>query len=264
MADDYILRSIQPSIRMTKNVLVRVTEGLIGAGVLSMWAGMMHYHLVNRDPVIPSEFPPHHRAVKAMIAIQAPMEDASFYLVVLGVSISAAMGFLALIILDSKQKPNFFGLFASFAITISSWHLFRQESKDTLEKYLQDPVRSDLWAPITSNLVLLLMAMLLTQHNLFKIWLFRHLPLTGRLVCRITVVVGVVCAQIYFSVMLLLSFTAGIVLLATSPFLILFGYVGGQVWEHFHMQAEASEEEKQPLTNITIPQPEDDIDNRNP
>ena len=236
--------------------LVRATEGLIAAGMLSMWAGLVHYHITNQDFVVPPQYPQNHSAIKAMIAMQPHLEGAAFYLVVLGACLAGGMGFLGLFLLDSKQKPNFVGVFASFVITGSAWHLFRIESEDTLERYLGEPGKTDLWGPITSNVVMLSMAMILMQLNLFKIWLFSKMPLTARLVCRFSVITGVLSAQMYFSIMLLLSYTAGLVLLAASPFLMLFGYVGGQLWEYLHLRAEAAKatpDEKEALTNPQEP-----------
>lgn len=220
-------------------VWMRITEGMITAGLLSLWAGLLHYHVVNKEIEVP-EYLPDNRASRAILRMLPELDNLSFFLAVIGASVAGFFGLIGLFALRSRQKSKYIGMFASFALTVSSWHIFRKEGRETVNEFISTHV--DLWGPITSNLVMLFMSMLLMHHNLLQITFFPNLPDPARTVCDICIVVGVVCAQVYFSVMVLLSFTGGIVLLACSPFLILLGYVGGQVWEHIHMRTHAAED----------------------
>jgi hypothetical protein len=235
--------------------IVRVAEGLICAGTLAMWAGLLKYHIQNREIKVPSGLPD-NKPVRAILRMTPSIDDASFYMIVIGAALAGFVGFLALAFIKSKHKSKYIGMYGSFALTATAWHLFRTEGRDTLDNYTDPKTRAgvDLWAPITSNLVLLFMSMLLMQHNLFTIPLFEKLPSTQGLVCRLSVMAGAVFAQFYFIIMILVNYILGIVLLASSIFLILFGYIGGQVWEYLMIQTNrgGEEEEKAPLTEDQI------------
>lgn len=234
-----------------RGLLLRVVEGFIAIGMLSMWAGLLHYHIMHKEAVIPDELPTRNRAVKALARMISKLDPMSFWLSVIGASLTALFGLVGLVALKSDQKSKYIGIYASFTITMSAWHLFRIEGKETLEKFKKNP-SVDLWAPITSNLVMMFMAMLLMHHNLLRIRLFDKLPPVSKLVCKTCVIIGVVAAQIYFSVLLLLNFKAGVVLLATSPFLILIGYLGGQLWEYLHVRSHIADETETAEAEILI------------
>lgn len=219
---------------------LRIVEAFIAAGMLTMWAGLLHFHILNQDAVIPPELPS-NRAVKAIVRMIPELDPMSFWLAVIGAGLSALFGLVGLVAFRSDQKSKYIGIYASFTITLSAWHLFRIEGRETIEKYNKNPT-VDLWAPITSNVVMMFMAMLLMHHNLFSIRLFEKLPAVPKLVCKTCVILGVVAAQIYFSILLLLNFNAGVVLLATSPFLMLMGYLGGQLWEYLHVRSHSTDE----------------------
>jgi hypothetical protein len=230
--------------------LLRVVEGFIAIGMLTMWAGLLHFHIMHKEAVIPEGLP-RNRAVKALVRMIPELDSMSFWLAVIGASLSALFGLVGLVAFRSDQKSKYIGIYASFTITVSAWHLFRIEGKETLEKYNKNP-SVDLWAPITSNVVMMFMAMLLMHHNLFSIRLFDKLPPVSKLVCKTCVIIGVVASQIYFSVLLLLNFKAGVVLLATSPFLILIGYLGGQLWEYLHVRSHSADETETAEAEILI------------
>ncbi len=219
--------------------VVRVVEGIICIGMLAMWAGLLNYHFQHTQVTVPKGLP-RKTPVKAILRMTPPLDDASFFLIVIGAAVAGSAGFLALIFIKSKQKSKYIGMYASFALTVSAWHLFRIEGEETLDRYKSaNGTKSvDLWAPITSNLVLLFMSMLLMHHNLLIIPMYEHLPRVQGLMCRLSVMVGVVCAQIYFTIMILVNYIVGLVLLSSSIFLILFGYLGGQIWEYLLIQKE--------------------------
>lgn len=228
---------------------LRVVEGFIAVGMLTMWAGLLHYHVIHQKAVIPSDLPD-TRPVRAILRMVPDLDPMSLWLAVIGASVSALFGMVGLLAFKSDQKSKYIGIYASFAITVSAWHLFRIEGTETLVKYYKNH-NVDLWAPIISNLVMMFMAILLMHHNLFNIRMFDKLGITQKLVCKMCVIIGVVAAQIYFAVLLLFNFKAGVVLLATSPFLILTGYLGGQLWEYLQMRSERKPEEDEIETLVT-------------
>lgn len=230
--------------------LLLIVEGFIAIGMLTMWAGLLHFHIIHKEAVIPNELP-RNRAVKALVRMIPELDSMSFWLAVIGASLAALFGLLGLVAFRSDQKSKYIGIYASFTITVSAWHLFRIEGKETVEKFKKNS-SVDLWAPITSNVVMMFMAMLLMHHNLFRIRLFDKLPSVPRLVCKTCVIIGVVAAQIYFSVLQLLNFKAGVVLLTTSPFLILMGFLGGQLWEYLHVRSHTLDENETAEAEILI------------
>jgi hypothetical protein len=207
-----------------------IIEALLTMGILSMWAGLLHYHILHKDYVIPDGLPRDNRAVKALLRMQPDLDDLSFYMLVIGTSLAGATGFFSLLLVDTKQKQNYIGVFAAFALTVSAWHLFRLESEETIQKSLKGNVGVDYWSPIISHIVLTLMSMLLMHHNLFKLALFEAMPLAPEASFKICVVLGIFFAQIYFTILVMANFVAGLVLLSAAPFLVIFGYVGGQIW----------------------------------
>ena len=246
-------RPVIPEKRVA--AVVRVTEGLICLGMLSMSAGLLHFHLQHKEVVIPKGLPD-NRAVRAILRMIPDIDPVSLYLILIGAAVAGVVGFFALAFIKSSHKSKYIGMYASFALTASAWHLFRIEGQDTLDRYKESKNGVDLWSPIISNLVLLFMSMILMQHNLFMIPLFEKLPTRQGLICRVCVMAGVIFAQFYFSVLVLINFVAGLVLLMSSIVLMLFGYVGGQVWEWLLIRQQkreaaesASIEEQTPLTN---------------
>jgi hypothetical protein len=154
-----------------------------------------------------------------------------------GVTLFGCGCFCALFWLESRQKSKWMGIFSGFIVSVSAWHLFRVEGDHAISALLDaDPTnddipKRDLWAPLLSNLVLMILSIVLVQRNLIKLKIFRRIDHDQIYWVKLLILNGVLMGQVYFNAMIYIYFWVGFALLCLCPIVTSAGVVLGAYWE---------------------------------
>ena len=216
--------------------MVNVVEGGISFGLLLLWIGLVMYHIhAHKEP---EPFSPGDSLPKRAILLTYPeITPLPLSMLIGGVTLFGCGCFYALFWLESRQKSKWMGIFTGFIVSVSAWHLFRIEGDNAISNLLDaDPTNDDipvrdLWAPLLSNMVLMILSIIMVQRNLIRLKVFRRIDPDQIYWVKLLILVGVLIGQVYFSAMIYIHFWFGFTLLCMCPFITCMGVVLGAYWE---------------------------------
>lgn len=230
------------------NTLARiVAEVFFALGLLLVWVGILHYHASNwpsydepqdDDDSSSSEKPPPSTVFQSISYTQTPLDEFSLVASIAGMCVICICGLVSLVLLPTKLKERGIGVFSGLIISVTAWYLFRIEAKAALESvrmlpYIaEDSPERHLWAPFVSNLVLTLIAIILTHGNLLHLQMFEIHDEVQYIVIKTALMGGILFGQLYFTVMIYGNFFLGFLLLVLSLILAVGSLIMGRIMEY--------------------------------
>jgi hypothetical protein len=231
------------------------TEAFIVAGLVTTWASVVVYHAMFVWPMNipnPSESPYSVPIAVYSSALRlAPLFDASLVLFWVGLGMIVAGSLFGFLVVKTNDKTvhAWIGLFGGICISITAWYLLGVETYSAWDRYHTkftnnkstplagsdiDQSRihiSDLSAPMISYCVLLILSTAMISRSLLRIDVDAYFGLktAGNLwITKGLLILALFFFHIYYAIMLIAGFTAGLVCLGVVPAVLLVAYGVGR------------------------------------
>lgn len=228
-----------------------VAEVFFALGLLLVWVSILHYHASNwpaydepndDDDQGSLEEPATTGVFQAISYTQTPLDEFSHVASIAGMCVICICGLVSLVLLPSKLKERGIGVLSGLVISVTAWYLFRIEAQASLEAVRTLPYSAEdfperhLWAPFVSNLVLTLIAIILTQVNLLHLHMFEIHDEVQYIVVKTALMGGILFGQLYFTVMMYANFFLGFLLLVLSLILAVGSLIVGRIMEYHNQK----------------------------